>query len=433
MSVSHVANDARIASRRRRLRLLLAILCAAGLVSAAGAWWWDRRYQSAMEEIESRIVAGQYAIASQHLNELLSWKADPNGRIAYLLGSCELARGRNQAADEAWARAAPGAAFWNKSFESRIHLFHESGQFAAAERVARDASLDPRNDRTAVLESLVPIYREQGRLDEAARLTEDRWEFLNAKGEGTLEPAIKLILQHIELTLKAVPPETLRASIERAALLAPDDDRVWLSRANLAIRTGEYDEARRWLDACHQRRPDDVPVWRARLNWAIATNRTDVVQQAATRLPESESPPAGRHRTDAWLASRRGDVAAERRALERLLAADPADSTAIDRLAQLAEKIGQLQQAIELRQRKEQTSRLQARYEKLYERKQPLRDAMEMARLAQGLGRGFEARGFLTLAISRNPDRDDLRHDLGRLSKRKGGVAREVQTAPEAR
>ena len=83
---------------------------------------------------------------------------------------------------------------------------------------------------------------------------------------------------HIELTLKATPVETVRACLDQAARLAPDDDRVWLGRANLAIRTGAYDEAERWLDACQQRRPDDVPVWRARLSWGIATNRIDVVQ-----------------------------------------------------------------------------------------------------------------------------------------------------------
>ena len=38
-----------------------------------------------------------------------------------------------------------------------------------------------------------------------------------------------------------------------------------------------------------------------------------------------------------------------------------------------------------------------------------------MARLAEQLGRRFEARAFLTLAISEDPDRDDLRRDLQRL------------------
>ena len=94
---------------------------------------------------------------------------------------------------------------------------------------------------------------------------------------------------------------------------------------------------------------------------------------------------------------------AERRELEHLLAADPADLTALDRLAQLAEKDGQPAQAAELRRRKAEIDGFAARYEKLHERKQPIRDAVEMASLAEQLGRRFEARGFLTVAISETP------------------------------
>ena len=79
-----------------------------GTGAVGWAWWADRRYKSAREEIESEIVAGRHAIACRGLNNLLSWRADPNGEIAYLLGASELARGRYQAAGEAWARIAPG-------------------------------------------------------------------------------------------------------------------------------------------------------------------------------------------------------------------------------------------------------------------------------------------------------------------------------------
>ena len=232
---------------------------------------------------------------------------------------------------------------------------------------------------------------------------EDRWEYLNASGEGALEPAIKLVLQHIELTLKATPVETVRDVLERACRLAPDDDRVWLGRANLAIRTGAHDEAERWLDACQKRRPDDVPVWRARLSWGIATNRIDVVKQAMTHMPAAESNPARFHRLNAWLAAHQGDVATERRELELLVAADPADVTALGRLAELAEKEGQPARAAELRRKKAEIDRLLARYLELHDRKQPFRDAAELARLAEQLGRRFEARVFLTIAHPGRP------------------------------
>jgi enediyne biosynthesis protein E4 len=431
MSVTNVAKDASVAKSRRRWSLLLAFLCGSGLVSGGWVWWLDRRYKSAMEEIESDIKAGRYAIACRNLDKLLSWKADPKGGIVYLLGSCELARGRNQAAGEAWARVVPGSAFSEKAIRGRMRLFHDSGQLAAAEQLINDAALDPRNDRTALLVLLVPTFSDLGRIDEAERLIEDRWEHLNAKGEGALEPAIKLVRQHIELTLKARPIETIRGFLDQAGRQAPDDDRVWLGRANLAIRTSAYDEAERSLDACLLRRPADVPVWRARLSLGIATNRIDVVRQAVMHLPAAEAIPAQVHRLNAWLAAKRGDFATERRELERLFAVEPADLTALDRLAQLAEKERQPARADELSRVKAEIDRLRARYERLYERKQPIRDAVEMARLAEQLGRRFEARVFLTVSISADPDRDDLRHDVRRLSQSLATVAESGQTLAE--
>jgi hypothetical protein len=40
-----------------------------------------------------------------------------------------------------------------------------------------------------------------------------------------------------------------------------------------------------------------------------------------------------------------------------------------------------------------------------------------MAHLAEQLGRWFEALVFLTLAVSEDSDREDLRHELKRLSR----------------
>jgi tetratricopeptide (TPR) repeat protein len=258
------------------MRLFLAVLCAIGLLWGGWAWWTDQRYHRAMDEIESDVMGERYATACRKLEKLLSWKGDRNGGIVYLLGSCELARGRYQAAGAAWARVPPGSAFSERAIRGRVRLLVETGQPAEAEQLVKDAARERRNDRTGVLLLLVPLYTSQGRLDEARRLIEDRWEHLNQLGEGALEPAVKLLLQHIELTWKRAPVET--------------------------------------------------------------------------------DPP-------------------------------------------------------------------HLRYEQLFARKQPLRDAVEMARLAERLGRAFEARGFLTLAIADDPRREDLRRDLQRLSQRPAVMA----------
>ena len=329
-------------------RLVPVFFFVGGLTWGGWAWWMDRRYTGAMAEIKAEIVAGRYAIACRNLKELLSWKADPDGELVYNLGSCELARGREQAADEAWARVVPGSAFLERAIRGRMRLCNKAGRLAAAERLVKAAAEDPRNDRTALLVLLVPMFGELGRVDEAEWLIEDRWEHLNALGEGALEPAIQLLRLHIDLTRKAAPVETIRTVLEQAARRAPDDDRVWLGRANLAIRAGAYDEAGRWLDACLMRLPDDVPVWRARLNWGVATDRIEVVKLCMTHLPAAEFRPAELHRLNAWLASKRGHIERERRALKRLLVTDPADPTAVDRLAQLAQNVGQPEEAAEL-------------------------------------------------------------------------------------
>jgi tetratricopeptide (TPR) repeat protein len=370
-----------------------------------------------MKEIESAIMSGRYATACRNLEQLLSWKADSNGGITYLLGSCELARGRTVAAGEAWARIVPGSTFSERGIRGRVRLFQDSGQLATAERLINEAAQDRRNDRTALLMLLVPMYSQLGLIDEAQRLVEDRWEHLNALGEGALEPALKLVREHIELTWRPVPIESVRVYLDQAARLAKDDERVRLGQANLAIRTGAYDEAGRHLDFCQQTRPEDIPAWRARLNWGMATNRIDVVRQAVTRLTAAKTDPAQLHRINAWLASKQGDVKTEGHELELLLATDPADLPTLDRLAHVAEQDGQPARATELRRKKSEFEGLRARYEQRYERKQPIRDAVEMAKLAMSLGRQFEARGFLTVAISENPERQDLRQELQRINE----------------
>jgi len=236
-------------------------------------------------------------------------------------------------------------------------------------------------------------------------------------GEGASEAAINLVRLHIEQRRTTNPVEAVRSFLDRAARSAPEDDRVWLGKASLAIRAGSYDEAARWLDACLRRRPDDVPVWRARLLWAMAIGRVPEARLATEHLPAAESTPVQVHKLVAWFAAQRGDAVSERGALESLVAADPADFTALDRLIELAGKDGRPDFALELRSKKTKIERLQIRYQELYHRYQPLRDAAEMARLAEQLGRGFEARAFLTVAVAVDPDRDDLGSELVRLNK----------------
>jgi hypothetical protein len=290
-------------------------------------------------------------------------------------------------------------------------LLQNKGKIAEAERLATEAANKRRNDRTSLMVLLVPMMIDLGRQDEATELIEDRWADLNARGRGALDPAIKLLLQHVELTTRVTAVDEVRTLLDEAEKRAPDDDRVWLGLANLAIRTGDVKDAERWLDQCEKNRPDDRAVWRARLDWAMATDRIDAVERAMTHLPDVALS-ADRRRINAWLAGHRGDLAKERSELELLVAADTGNLSALDRLIDLHKKGGQPALAAQVVQKRDAVRELLGRYKMLHARKQPIRDAEELARIAEQLGRNFEARGFLTIAVYQEPGRNDLREKL---------------------
>jgi len=381
--------------------MLLLALVVVGMFSCGWRWVEVRRYKSAMAEIEDDIENGRHGTAGRKLTAFLAGKPDSD-EANYLLGTCEMARGKTQAADAAWARVSRGSRFAPSAILGSLNIQMELGRLSAAEQLIKDALDDPRVDGSSLPILLGPIYCQQGRLEETLRLIEARWDALYRKDEGATEPAINLIRAHIELRRSPIPIEVTRGVLDEAARRAPDDDRVWLGKANLAIREGSYGDAARWLDDCLRRRPDDEPVWRARLDWAVMTNRVAEAEEAVKHLPADQSTPAKNHTLAAWRAKNRGDEKGEQHALELLIDIDPADFQAFDRLVELAEKHAHSERAAELRRKRSEIARLEARYLKLFDRNQPLRDADEMAHLAEQIGRRFEAKALRTVAQAVN-------------------------------
>jgi thioredoxin-like negative regulator of GroEL len=412
----------------RRWKLVLSLAAIAGVLLFGG---WRllrmRRYRTALAEIREKIQTGRHGVAARQLTELLTWEPGSD-EAAYLLGLCEKVRGRSEAAAAAWARVQPTSLFAVPATLARAVLESDRGRLADAERVLNQALLDPRIDGLDLRRLCASLYWHEGRLEESRRLVEANWDTLDRAGRGRTEQAIALVRFRVALSMGTSSADAVRTFLERTARLAPADDRVWLGRANLAIRQGEFDEAARWLDACLKRRPDDIPVWRARLDWAVATDRVAEAREALKHLPVMGSSPAEVHRLAAWFAARRGDAASERRALEQLIAADPGDGAALDRLAELAVAEGRLDRAAELRSQKTTLDSTKSEYKDIFMRDQSVRDAAAMGRLAERLGRFFEARAFLSLAVATKPNRDDLRAALARLDHRSTAVGEPGQT-----
>jgi tetratricopeptide (TPR) repeat protein len=306
-----------------------------------------------------------------------------------------------------------------------------ASRFAAAEELINLAALDQRNDGTALRILIVPTYLLEGRLDDALDLIEARLQHSQQEGEGASHTAIVLARLHFDLEHPSNSVDTTRADLERAGRHTPDDDRIWLGRANLAIRSGNFEEAARWLNDCERLRPGDLPVWKARLRLAMAAGQVARVMEALRHLPASTTKEAEVHRIRAWLARHQGDPAVEQQELTLALAAAPADRRALERLSEIAKAAGQTEQLAQLQNHNAEIERMTARYKKLLERNQPIRDSIELGLLAEKLGRPFEARVYLGVAATEGFHRDQASRNLDRLEHQMADLRRATGSLAE--
>ena len=338
------------------------------LLVVGGAVWGVERWELrvVLDRARGELRRGNYAEAQPRLAWLAS-RWSNRGEVPYLLGLCALAEGRPEAAMRAWGRVPRGSVFAEESALRSRRLAMDRGRFVEAEAALTVALARPGPNAAAVRQAMLTLLWREGRLDEAARLTEAACR--EAIGHNRIE-AVEFLRGHLSLDLAPFPVEPMAAALDVAARLAPGDDRVWLARANLATRTGRFDDARADLEACLRRRPDDPAVWSARLDWAMATGRVEAAWEALDHLA-ADAVSCGRMETiRSWLTSRRGDrdQAGERDAWQR--------------------------------------------YRQLFKEGNLAGNASEMARLAEVLGRRFEARAFHALTLDREAAPRDFRNAL---------------------
>jgi tetratricopeptide (TPR) repeat protein len=377
-----------------------------GALALASSWWFEAELRRA----ERDQAAGRYEAAFGRL-ERLAESRPGTAEVDYPLGVCAASLGRIDAALSAWARVPGRSPLAARAALDSARLALEHGRLAVAE-ASLAPWLDDRGEigeQAARLADQVDLYT--GRLRAIARRIEHRWA-------SAPDPS-RLLRLHWQLETQPVPVLALRAALDRMARQSPDDDRVWLGRADLAIRTGQTDEAIALLSRCEARRPGDPDVCRARLAWAQAAGRPVDVVTAASRLAPNDLTPAERARLAARLAVLRGDTAAERASLERLVAVQPGDPPAWERLAEIAARDGDRPRLAELRRRKAQIDRAIDEYRTTMGAAasvDPSR-AAALARTAELLGRRFEARGWWTIQARRLPDDREANDALIRLTR----------------
>jgi hypothetical protein len=384
-----------------------------GLGLAAWPAWWafaSRRDQDDLERARAALRAGEFAIAGPLLERLSSRRPDWDP-VNDAIGTLASAEGDVDRAIAAWSRIDPHSPLWPEATARRAKFGIEHGRFADAEdalvRLADERGLAGTGDDLRPLWQQLLLFT--GRMEELRALYQKSFP---KAGDRAL-----LLKQHWLLDDAAYPVQAVRDRLDLAEEGAPDDDRLWLARANLAARSGQLAEADSWLARCEGRRPDDPAVARARLDWALAAGRPEAAAKAAALIPARGVEPSRRLALRAWFAARRGDKAAEQAALELAIELEPGDAEALDRLASLAAGRGDAAGASELRRRKAGIHAARDRYRALMNAGPAPEALLELARTAEAGGRPFEARGWWSLVAQDPKSAAEARTALERLDR----------------
>ena len=292
----------------------------------------------------------------------------------------------------------------------RARLALQRHRLSVAEPLLQKALDDDGPLAIEARETLVTMYKMQGRFDEARRLVRDGWTIYPDR-VGTLQELARLD------SFTPISREDVEPVLEKARIVAPDDDRVWLGLAHLATRIGQFEEARKWLDGCLRRRPDDPVVWNARLDWAKASENETEVKRALAHLPADRLTPVQVLSLSAWFARRSGGVMRERRALEKLIEQDAYSISAIVRLAEILLQSGSTAEADRLRRRKGELEKALGYYVFQIFPSDRFDHAPELARAAEKVGRFFEARCWWELASDRAGWSREASEEIARLDR----------------
>jgi tetratricopeptide (TPR) repeat protein len=341
-----------------------------------------RQLRATLDQAKHEIADKQYGRARKRLIELGSSR-DSSGEVDYELGICEYYRGHPDLAGAAWNRVPREGPFGARATLQSAMLAITTGQITQAEEMLQSGlGRCSGADSPELLRGLQLLFHLEGRIDDVRRAILASWAQSDTPSE--------VLKQLSRIDTAPLALEMIRNALDKAP---ENDDRAWLARANLAIRTGQFDRAAKWLDACLRRRPDDSVVWRARLELARAQSDVALAWSALERLPADALLPSDLLRLRVWLASLTGDLKVEQLALRSLVEREPGDTEAVDRLAVIAGLDQNTTEVARLRSKKSLLLAARLRYTTLLHG-DSIGDPAELARLAETLGRRTEARGW---------------------------------------
>ncbi|MDX2035290.1 MAG: FG-GAP-like repeat-containing protein [Isosphaeraceae bacterium] len=381
-----------------RIAVAISLICMIIVLYHGFTSWSDGR---TLARARIDLEQGRVASARESLMPLAVRRPD-DADVAYLLGLAEEAAGNDPAALEAWGRVPRDSPHFPDVAIRSARISIDRGGFAAAEEIVLRVPAAPGSRAVDLRQILIQLYWHEGRLDEVRRLTAANYLAI-AEAEGPRSPAaLALLRSHLSLDLEPYPIDQFKVLLESYAKLDPDDDRVQLAIAEMALRSGALDIAAPLVDRCLAKRPNDPVVWRTRLELGVASDSLEIVESAIEHLTSNDLARTRAFEVAAWVFRKRNDAENERLAWLNLLELDKAHIAALQRLAELERAAGRSDKAAELRRHASEVDRAKLEYRGLLQSNY-LETAKRMRPLAERLDRIFEAFAFDATATDSRP------------------------------
>ena len=133
------------------------------------------RYQASLKQAKARLDSGSTYEARRLLAESAArWPGD--GEVEFLLGACEQALGRPDAAAGAWSRVPTNSPFAGHAAMLRVRLLMKRNRFAAAEELLPVALRASGQHAIEARETLVVLFKLEGRFAEVRSLVQEGWD-----------------------------------------------------------------------------------------------------------------------------------------------------------------------------------------------------------------------------------------------------------------
>jgi thioredoxin-like negative regulator of GroEL len=402
------------------------------VVAAAAHFGGARRTHVELDEAREEMQAGLFSLARKRLIRLAAERPH-EAEIAFLLGRCEAVRGQADAAIKQWARIPPDSEWASRAALGSAQAALPLGRFVDAERVLRAGLQRSSPELPEMVHLLLIILRQQGRNDEARQVVESLWQDKARLPAKYMAARLAMLRQYMELEFEPFPSELYLSELDRLSTPALEEDQrvLSLARAHLATRSGALERARTELQPSLKRWPGHATVWKAWLEWSIAAGRPESAREALDHVPAALLDHAQLLELRAWFAHEQRDTSGERTGLEQLIANEPGRTSALIRLAELLQNAGEAEASAALRRRKAELDAARDRYLRLYKDERMNDHLPEMARLADRLGRAFEARAFWEIVKATEPSDPDAGPALARLAASRPQVSRDARSLAE--